>query len=98
MVLDEKRGKINAKGTKCLFFGDCKGNKNYMLIYLETKMIIKNIDVMFIEDSMSVGNNLEIRLDGRNEGFMVVVEDKFFQSSSCDDGEEQVGDHLVGNE
>lgn len=44
------------------------------------------------------GNALKICSSGRNEGPTTVVVDKYFKSSSCDDGEEreeQIGDHLV---
>ena len=30
MVPDEQRGKLDAKGTKCLFLGYCEGTKAYM--------------------------------------------------------------------
>ena len=67
---------------------------------LQTKKIIKNKDVVFMEDGTSVGNALKMRLSGRNEGPMVVVVDESSKSSSCDDGEEceeQVEDHYVAN-
>jgi hypothetical protein len=32
MVPDEKRGKLDAKGTKCLFIGYCEGTKAYRLM------------------------------------------------------------------
>lgn len=50
---------------------------------------------------MSVGNALEMRPSGRNQGPTAVVIDESSKSSSCDDGkewEEQVGEHLVANE
>jgi hypothetical protein len=37
MVPDEKRGKPDAKGTKCLFLGYCEGTKAYRLMCLQTK-------------------------------------------------------------
>ena len=37
MVLDEKRGKLDAKSTKCLFLGYCEVPKAYRLMYLQTK-------------------------------------------------------------
>ena len=51
-----------------------------------------------MEDVTSVGNALEMRPNGRNEGAIAVVVYESSKSSSCDDGmkcEEQVGDHLV---
>ena len=54
-----------------------------------------------MEDSMSVGNALEICPSGRNEGPTVVVVDEPSKWSSCEDveeHEEQVGDHLIANE
>lgn len=44
--------------------------------------IIKNRNVIFMEDSMSGGNNLEMQI-GRNDGPMVVVMDESFKSFSC---------------
>jgi hypothetical protein len=32
MVEDEKRGKLDVKGTKCLFLGYCEGTKAYRLM------------------------------------------------------------------
>jgi len=48
-----------------------------MLMYLQIKMIIKNRDVIFIEDGMSVGETLEMRPSERNEGLTVVVVHEF---------------------
>ena len=39
-----------------------------------------------------------MRHNGRNEGPTVVVVNESSKSSSCDDNEEQVGDHLIANE
>lgn len=61
--------------------------------------IIKNRNVIFMEDSMSGGNNLEMQI-GRNDGPMVVVMDESIKSFSCHNGEEreeQVEDYLVAN-
>lgn len=38
----------------------------------------KNKDVVFIKDSTSVGNNLEMCPSNKNESFMAVVVDKYF--------------------
>lgn len=35
MILDEKRGKVDANGTKCVFLGYCKGMKAYRLMYMK---------------------------------------------------------------
>ena len=89
------------RDIKCLFLDYCEGTKAYSLMWLQTKKIIKNKNMVFIEDSMSIGNYLEIHLNERNEGFTVVVVDKSSKSSSFDNGEEreeQVEDHLVANE
>jgi hypothetical protein len=67
MVPDEKRDKLDAKGTKCLFLGYCEGTKVYRLMCLQTKKIIKCTDVEFLEDSTSMGGDSEIRPSGRNE-------------------------------
>ena len=56
--------------------------------------------MVFMEDGTSMGNALKICPSRRNEGSTMVVVDKSFKSSLCDDGEEreeQVGDHLVAN-
>lgn len=68
---------------------------------LQTKNIIKNRDVVFMEGSMSIGKTLEMRPSGSNESLRAVVVDESSKSSSSDDGDEwdeQVGDHLVLNE
>lgn len=75
MVLDERRSKFNAKRIKCVFLGYCKGMNVYRLMCLESRKIIENIDVMFMEDSGSIKNNLELCPSGRNEGHAVVVVD-----------------------
>ena len=96
-----KNGKLNANDTKCLFLGYCEGTQAYRVMYLQTKKIIKNWDMIFMKDGTSVWNALEMRSNKRNEGSKAVVVDESFKSSSCDDGEErkeQVGDHLVANE
>jgi hypothetical protein len=68
---------------------------------LQTKNIIKNRDVVFMEGSMSIGKTLKMRPSGSNESLRAVVVDESSKSSSSDDGDEwdeQVGDHLVLNE
>ena len=101
MMFNEQRGKFDTKGIVCLFLGYYEGTKAYRLMCLQTKKIIKNRDVLIIEDDTSVGNTLKIRANGRNEGPMAVVVDESSKLSLCDDGEEreeQVGDHLIANE
>jgi hypothetical protein len=61
MVPDEKRGKLDAKDTKCLFLGYCEGTKAYRLMCLQTKKIIKCKDAEFLEDSTNIGGDSEIR-------------------------------------
>jgi hypothetical protein len=73
MVSDEKRGKLDAKGTKCLFLGYCEGTKAYRLMCVQSKKIIKCRDVEFMEDHTSVGNDLEMHPSGRNETPNVVI-------------------------
>jgi transposase InsO family protein len=80
MVPDEKRGKLDAKGTKCLFLGYCEGTKAYRLMDVGTKKIIKCRDVVFMEDCMSVSNDLEMRPSGRIETPKVVVMDESSKS------------------
>ena len=101
MMLDEQKGKFDANDTKCLFLDYCEETKAYKPICLQTKKIIKNRNVVFIEDGTSVGNVFEIRPSERNEGPTVVLVDESSKSSYCDDGEEreeQVDDYLVANE
>ena len=68
MMLDEKRNKLDAKGTKYWFVSYCKGTKAYSLMCLQTKKIIKNRDVVFMNDNTSVKNDMEIYQSGKNEG------------------------------
>lgn len=61
----------------------------------------KNRDVVFIEDNISIENDLKMCQSGRNESSMVVVMINNRNHLCVGDGEErneQVGDHLVGNE
>jgi hypothetical protein len=67
MVPDEKRGKLDAKGTKCLFLGYCEGTKAYRLMCVQSKEIIECKDVEFMQDSTSAGNDLEMRPSGRTQ-------------------------------
>jgi hypothetical protein len=87
MVPDEKRGKLDAKGTKCLFLGYCEGTKAYRLMCVQSKKIIKCRDVEFMEDSTSVGNDLEMHPSGRNEIPNVVIVDTSCKSPCLDDDE-----------
>jgi hypothetical protein len=75
MVPDEKRGKLDAKGTKCLFLGYCEGTKAYRLMCVQSKKIIKCRDVEFMEDNTSVGNDLEMHPSERNETPNAVIVD-----------------------
>ena len=45
---------------KCLFLGYCKETKSYRLTCLQTKNIIENKDVVFMEDNISIRNDLEM--------------------------------------
>ena len=63
------------------FLGCYEGAKAYRLICLQTIKIIKNKDVIFMEDGTSIANALEIRPSGRNEGPTVVVVDESSKSS-----------------
>jgi hypothetical protein len=60
MVADEKR--FHAKITKCMFLGYCEGIEGYRLMCLEIKKIIKSGDVVFMEDSGSMQNDLEMEV------------------------------------
>jgi hypothetical protein len=85
MVPDEKRGKLDAKGTKCLFLGYCEGTKAYRLMCVQSKKTIKCRDVEFMEDNTSVGNDLEMRPNGRNDTPNVVIADTPSKSPCVDD-------------
>ena len=49
---------------------------------------MRNIDVVFVENMTSVGNDLEMRPSGRNEAPMVVGMDESSISSLFDLGED----------
>ena len=87
-----EEGKFNAKRTKCMFLGYCEGMEAYRLMCLETKKIIKSRDVVFMEDSGSISNDLEMRPSGRNGGRTVVVVDESSKSPLFDGGEQTVDD------
>ena len=52
MILNEKKGKLDAKEIKCMFLGYCEGTKAYRLMCLKTKKIIK---VMMLYSWKTVG-------------------------------------------
>ncbi len=80
-------GKLDAKGTKCLFLGYREGTKAYRLMCVQSKKIIKCRDVEFMEDSTSVGNDLEMRPSGRNDTPNVVIMDTSSKLPCVDDDE-----------
>ena len=84
MVPDAKRGKLDAKATKCLLLGYCEGTKAYRLMCVETKKIIKCHDVTFMEDGPS---ELEMRPSGSMKTSIVDVVDESSNSPSHDDEE-----------
>ena len=84
MVPDAKRGKLDAKATKCLLLGYCEGTKAYRLMCVETKKIIKCRDVTFMEDGPS---ELEMRPSGSMKTSIVDVVDESSNSPSHDDEE-----------
>jgi len=88
MVANEKR--FNAKRTKCMFLGYCEGMEAYRLMCLETMKIIKSGDVVFMEDSGSMRNDLEMRPSGRIGGRIVVVVDESSKPPLCDSGGQSV--------
>lgn len=81
-MVDVQRGKLDAKYIECLFLGYCEGINAYRLICLQIKIIIKNRDLVFIEDDMSNGKTLEMLPNRRKEGPTVVVVDESSKSSS----------------
>ena len=76
MMSDGKRRKkkthththIDAKDTKCLCFGYCKASKHID----SCVWILQNRDVVFMEYSTSVGNDLEMSPRGRNKALMAI--------------------------
>ena len=94
MILDKKRGKLDVKGTKCLFLEYFKGMKAYRLMCSEKNEIIKNKGVVYMKDSENIMNDLKMRLSGRIEGHMLVVMDKSSKSPWFDGG----GQFVDGNE
>ncbi len=89
MVPDEKRGKLDGKGTKCLFLEYCQGTKAYRLMCVQSKKIIRCRDVEFIEDNTSVGNDLEMHPSGRNQTPNAVIVDTSSKSPCVDDDAEE---------
>ena len=59
---------IDAKDTKCLCFGYCKASKHID----SCVWILQNRDVVFMEYSTSVGNDLEMSPRGRNKALMAI--------------------------
>ncbi len=86
-AMDEKRRKLDAKGIKCLFLGYFERTKAYRLMCVQSKKIIKCRDVEFMEDSTSVGNDLDMCPSGRNETPNVVIMDTSSKSPCVDDDE-----------
>ena len=84
MVPQAKRGKLDAKGTKCLFLGYCEGTKAYRLMCVETGKIIRSRDVVFVEDSTSVGHGLEMSPSGSDTPPLVLVDESFNQAFTED--------------
>ena len=87
-VPDAKRGKLDAKGTKCLFLGYCEGTKAYRLMCVETMKIIRSRDVVFDEDSTSVGHGLEMSPSGSSETPSLVLVDESSKPPPTDDGDD----------
>jgi hypothetical protein len=48
-IPNEKRSKLESKSMPRVFLGYCEGIKAYRLMCVETKRIIKNRDVVFLE-------------------------------------------------
>ena len=88
-AMDANEKKFSAKRTKCIFLGYCKGTEvAYRLMCLETKKIIKNRDVVFMEDSGNINNDLDMRPNGRDGGRTIIVMDDTSKSPLLD-GEER---------
>ena len=94
LVLDKKTNKLDAKEIKCVFLEYFESMKVYRLMCLETKKIINIKNIIFMEDSESIRNDLEIHMSGRNEGPTMVVVNEYSKSPLCDDS----GHFMDGNE
>ena len=99
-VPDAKRGKLDAKGTKCLFLGYCEGTKAYRLMCIETRKIIRSRDVVFDEDSTSVGHGLEMCPSGSRETPSLVLVDESSKPtpSSASDGDSKTEESVDDEE
>ena len=97
VVLDGKRGKLDAKDTKCLFLEYCEGIEAYRLICLQTKKNIKYKDVIVLEDSTSIGGDSEIRPSGRIEGPNVDIVDESPKPEHNNDFKGRVRDNVAQN-
>jgi hypothetical protein len=101
MVSNKKRCKFNAKGIKRVFLGYCEDMKAFRLMCLEINKGIKIKDSVFMEDSGSIRNNLEMHPSVANEGPTLVVVDEYFKLMFIDgggqfvDGNKQVRDNKV---
>jgi hypothetical protein len=92
-VPDSMRGKLDAKGTRCIFLGYCEGTKAYRLMCLDTQKIIKSRDVEFLEHKSASGKS-EICPSGSSGVFVDTSpipainkqEDEEDHSQSEDDG------------
>lgn len=55
MVLNERMDTFDEQYTKCLFFGNCEGNKVYKFMYLKKiQKKFKSRDILFMEDSTNM--------------------------------------------
>jgi hypothetical protein len=97
MVPGSMRGKLDAKGTRCIFLGYCEGTKACRLMSIDTQEIIKSGEVEFLEHKSGSGK-WEI---GPSRGSGVFVdtspipahnpeEDEEDRSQSEDDGKEHM--------
>lgn len=83
MILDGRRGKLDERRIKCMFF---KYMKAYKLICLEAKKIIESRNVVFMKDSGSIRVDLMMRPSGGNKGPMVMVVDELSKLPLFDGG------------
>jgi hypothetical protein len=58
-ILDEKRSKLESKSTPCVFLGYCEKTKEYCLMCVKSKRIIKSRDVVVLEGTKVVEVVLE---------------------------------------
>lgn len=98
VVYDEMRRKLDAKDAKLSLFSYCDDMKIYRLIWVQMEKVVISRDIVFMKDSLSIGDDWKMHQNGRGETPIVVMVDESFKLSSfhnVEDVEEQVEDSDV---